>query len=217
MKLAIFDLDNTLLAGDSDHEWGQFLIDIGCVDREFYEAANQRFFDEYRAGTLDIYAYSAFALKPLSEQSMDTLLQWRHRFIEERIKPMVAPGARALIARHVEQGDQLLLTTATNHFVTEPIAALLGFDNLIATDPEIIDGRITGRLTGTPNFQGGKIVRLNAWLAERELGDAHMTCYSDSRNDIPLLERGTVAIAVDPDPVLREEAQRRGWPIISLR
>lgn len=217
MRLAIFDLDHTLLAGDSDYLWGQFLIEQGQVDRVVYERENQRFYDEYKAGTLDIEAFCHFSFAPLAAQNLSTLLAWREQFVREKIEPVVAKLAPALIERHRLQGDQLLITTATNRFVTEPIAELLGINALIATDPEFVDGRYTGKLAGLPNFQAGKVLRLERWLAQQPQAFEHLTCYSDSRNDLPLLERADTAVAVDPDEVLRAEAERRGWAVISLR
>lgn len=216
MRLAVFDLDNTLLAGDSDHLWGQCLITHGLVDPEHYQRENDRFYREYQAGTLDIYEFAAFSLRPLVEQPLPRLLALRDRFVSETITPIIAPGAPALLEKHRAQGDELLITTATSRFVTEPIAALLGVSNLIATDAEIEAGRYTGRIAGTPNFRVGKVERLRNWLQQRPPYD-HMTCYSDSLNDIPLLEMATTAVAVDPDPALRTAAASRGWPIISLR
>jgi HAD superfamily hydrolase (TIGR01490 family) len=216
MRLAVFDLDNTLLAGDSDHLWGRWLVTHGVVDAETYARENDRFYREYQAGTLDIYAYAAFSLRPLVDHPLEKLLALRERFVTEAIAPLVAPQAPALIERHRAQGDDLLITTATSRFVTEPIAALLGIPSLIATDAEYVDGRYTGRIAGTPNFREGKVERLQAWLAERPAYE-HLTCYSDSLNDIPLLEMGRQAVAVDPDPALRLAAESRGWPVISLR
>lgn len=217
MRLAIFDLDNTLLAGDSDYLWGQFLVEQGVVERVAYERENQRFYDEYKAGTLDIEAFCHFSFAPLAAHDLPTLLGWREQFVQTKILPVIAPLAPALLERHRMQGDHLMITTATNRFVTEPIAELLGVDTLIATDPEFVDGRYTGRLAGLANFQGGKVVRLNRWLDQQQPPFEHLSCYSDSRNDLPLLERADAAVAVDPDDVLRAEAQRRGWPVISLR
>lgn len=217
MRLAIFDLDNTLLAGDSDYLWGQFLIEQGCVDRAVYERENQRFYDAYKAGTLDIQEFCHFSFAPLAATDFATLQAWRRRFVAEKIAPIVAPLAPALLERHRLQGDHLLITTATNRFVTEPIAELLGVDTLIATDPEFVDGRYTGRVAGLPNFQSGKVTRLEAWLADRAEPVTQMTAYSDSHNDLPLLLRADVAVAVDADPRLLAEARQRGWAAISLR
>lgn len=217
MKLAVFDLDHTLLAGDSDYLWGQFLAEQGHVDRVAYEAENRRFYEEYQAGTLDILKFCAFSLRPLSEHDLETLRSWRRQFVRDKIEPIVAAGAPALLERHRAEGATLLITSATNRFVTEPIAELLGVPHLIATDPEMKDGRYTGHVDGLPNFQGGKVTRLKAWLAAQPAQYTHLTAYSDSRNDIPLLEMAQQPVAVDPDEVLRAEAERRGWPVISLR
>jgi HAD superfamily hydrolase (TIGR01490 family) len=217
MNLAVFDLDNTLLAGDSDYLWGVYLVENGVVDAEHYARNNERFYREYEAGTLDIHAYGAFVLQPLVERNLDFMLDLRARFIDERVAPMVAPGATALLERHRRDGDTLLITTATNRFVVEPIAALLGVPNLLATDPEVVDGRYTGRLHGTPNFQSGKVTRLRAWLDEQAGPYEQICAYSDSHNDIPLLEMADRAIAVDPDATLRAAAAQRGWDVITLR
>lgn len=216
MNLAVFDLDHTLLAGDSDHLWGEYLVELGVVDGPWYRAENERFYGEYRAGTLDMSAYLAFALKPLADYEPAQLRAWRELFVAERIAPLIAPGAPVLLERHRAQGDQLVITTATNRFVTEPIAALLGIADLIATDPEQKDGRYTGRVQGLANFREGKVTRLQQWL-DQQPRYAHITAYSDSRNDIPLLAMAHTAVAVDPDEALRAEAQARGWSTISLR
>jgi HAD superfamily hydrolase (TIGR01490 family) len=215
--LAVFDLDNTLLAGDSDYLWGQYLVDHGIVDREHYEAANRRFYEEYVDGTLNIFEFAEFSLEPLARLQKAGLAALREAFVADLIRHRVAPLAPALLARHRAAGDTLLITTATNRFITEPIAQLLGVDDLIATDPEIVDGRYTGRLTGVPNFREGKVERLQQWRAAQPRDYAYLTCYSDSHNDLPLLRAGTRAIAVDPDARLREEALRSGWDVISLR
>lgn len=217
MNLAIFDLDNTLLAGDSDYLWGRFLVDLGLVDGAAYERQNQIFYERYCDGTLDIVEFSRFAFAPLARNPLSTLLEWRARFIRERIGPVVAPLAPALLERHRSQGDRLLITTATNRFITEPIAELLGVDVLIATDPEFVDGRYTGELSGTPNFREGKVTRLKAWLAEQPAPPERISCYSDSHNDLPLLLLADSPVAVDPDDRLRQTAEQRGWPVISLR
>ncbi|WP_020651120.1 HAD family hydrolase [Solimonas variicoloris] len=216
-RLAVFDLDHTLLANDSDHLWGRWMIEHGVVDAEQYARENERFYGLYSAGTLDIHEYAAFSLRPLVEQPLERMLALRERFVAEWIVPAIAPGTPALLEKHRAQGDELLITTATSRFITEPIAALLGVTNLIATDPELHDGRYTGRIAGIPNFQGGKVQRLREWLARQTEPYTHLTAYSDSRNDIPLLEEAQAAVAVDPDAVLRATAQSRGWAIISLR
>ena len=217
MRLAIFDLDHTLLTGDSDHLWGDYVIEHGLVEREQHQRQNDRFYQDYLAGTLDIAAYTRFALEPLVRLGAGRLLPLRERFIREVIEPIVAPAAPALLERHRIQGDTLLIITATNRFITEPIARLLGVDELLATDAEVVDGRYTGEIAGIPCYQDGKRRRLEQWLARQDERYAHMTFYSDSHNDLPLLRHVHQAVAVDPDDTLRAEAARRGWPIISLR
>ena len=217
MQLAIFDLDNTLLAGDSDYLWGQFLVDQGLVDGAWYERENRNFYDQYKAGTLDINEFCAFSLKPLTQHEPAQLYAWRQEFVRTRIEPIVAAGTPALLERHRAQGDHLIIMTATNRFITEPIAELLGIADLIATDPEMHEGRYTGRVLGLPNFQDGKVKRLQQWRAQQAQNFARTIFYSDSRNDLPLLLLADEAVAVDPDEVLRAEAVGRGWPVISLR
>ena len=220
MRLAIFDLDNTLLAGDSDYAWGRFLADVGAVDHETYTRANDDFYAQYLAGTLDIYEFCRFVFQPLVAHPLPDLMRWREAFLRECVRPMIAPGTPALLERHRRAGDTLLIITATNSFVTRPIAEMLGVGNLLATEPEFRDGRYTGELAATPCFQEGKIKRLREWLQERGESDRVMarSCfYSDSRNDIPLLEAVGEPIAVDADPALAAHARERGWPHISLR
>jgi len=217
MNLAIFDLDNTLLAGDSDYLWGQFLVEQGIVDGPSYERQNRLFYDQYKAGTLDICEFCAFSMAPLTQHDPAQLYAWRAQFVREKIEPIVAAGTPALLERHRAQGDRLLIMTATNRFITEPIAALLNIGDLIATDPEMKDGRYTGRVAGIPNFQEGKVQRLELWRAEQPEKFAHTYFYSDSRNDIPLLLKADTAVAVDADEVLLAEAKKRGWASISLR
>lgn len=217
MQLAIFDLDNTLLAGDSDYLWGQFLVDRGHVDREWYESENRRYYDMYKAGTLDIYEFCAFSFKPLTQHDPAMLQAWRREFVRERIEPIVAAGTPTLLEKHRAQGDHLLIMTATNRFITEPIAELLGVHDLIATDPEMLHGRYTGRVAGQPNFQEGKVQRLQEWRSQNPVKFSRTIFYSDSHNDLPLLKLANTPVAVDPDEILHEEANKRGWPIISLR
>ena len=217
MRLAIFDLDHTLLAGDSDHLWGEFMIEEGLVEREQHQRQNDRFYEDYKAGRLDIAAYTAFALEPLVRLGEAKLLPLREQFIATRIDPIIAPAAPALLERHRIQGDALLIITATNRFVTEPIAQLLGVDDLLATDPECVDGRYTGKITGTPCYREGKVARLEEWLSLQDEKFSEVTFYSDSHNDLPLLKHVDRAIAVDPDETLKAEAARRGWPVITLR
>ncbi len=217
VALAIFDLDNTLLSDDSDHLWGRFLVSKGLVDGEVYERENQRFYDEYKAGELDIYEFLAFSLKPLSEMEPETLEQLHREFMDRHILPIISQKSRALVEQHRQQGDLLMIITATNRFVTGPIAEELGIEHLLATDPEMLGGRYTGKVTGTPCFQEGKIKRLDSWLANTHHTMQGSWFYSDSLNDIPLLERVDNPVAVDPDETLAQHAEMRGWPIISLR
>jgi HAD superfamily hydrolase (TIGR01490 family) len=220
MRLALFDLDNTLLTGDSDYEWGQFLVDRGVLDRDAYEAQNRAYYEQYVAGTLDIHEYLGFALRPLAEHTPADLEQWHAEFMRLRIVPMITPAARDLVKHHAERGELCAIITATNSFITSPIAREFAVPHLIATEPERREGRFTGRVRGTPCFREGKIQRLNEWLQGlgHRLGDfEESTFYSDSHNDLPLLERVTRPVAVDPDQALGAEARRRGWARISLR
>ncbi|WP_260294804.1 HAD family hydrolase [Sedimenticola hydrogenitrophicus] len=217
MPLAIFDLDNTLLNGDSDHLWGVFLAEQGIVDGDWYERENDRFYQEYTEGRLDIFEFLRFSLKPLSEHSPAQLQQWHQAFMQEKIEPILLPAARALVERHRAAGDTLLIITATNAFVTAPIAAAFGVEHLIATEPEMVDGRYTGNVAGTPCFREGKVTRLNQWLGRHRLDLAGSSFYSDSHNDLPLLQRVEHPVAVDPDETLARHARERGWPIITLR
>jgi HAD superfamily hydrolase (TIGR01490 family) len=217
MALALFDLDNTLLAGDSDHLWGEFLAERGLVDRERYRAANDRFYRDYREGCLDIAAFLRFALRPLKEHPRALLESLRLEFVRSRIEPIMLPAARELIAGHRAAGDTLLIVTATNAFVTAPIAAAFGVPHLIATVPEESDGAYTGEVAGVPAFREGKVQRLEAWMAEWGADLAGSSFYSDSHNDLPLLRLVERPVAVDPDPQLRAEAEMRGWPVRSLR
>lgn len=217
MALAIFDLDNTLISGDSDYLWGVFLGEQGIVDADFYEKENERFYQEYKDGKLDIMEFLAFSLKPLAENNMQDLLNWRARFIEEKIRPIIPRTSFDLVSKHQRQDDILMIITATNAFVTEPIANILGIKHLIATDPEMVDGVYTGRVAGEPSFQHGKVKRLNEWLKENQMSLEQSYFYSDSHNDIPLLEEVSYPVAVDPDEKLADYARQRNWPVISLR
>jgi HAD superfamily hydrolase (TIGR01490 family) len=220
MKLTLFDLDNTLLAGDSDYEWGQFLVDRGVLSRADYEAQNARFYEQYKAGTLDIHQYLGFALGPLAAHAPEELARWHEAFMRERVRPMLLPRALELVARHVAAGELCAVVTATNSFVTAPIAREIGVPHLVATEPERVAGRFTGRVSGTPCFREGKLACVDEWLAGlgRRFEDfADSRFYSDSHNDLPLLARVRHAVAVDPDAALAAEAARRGWPVISLR
>jgi len=218
--LTLFDLDNTLLAGDSDFEWAQFLIDKGVLDREILEAKNQEFYEQYKAGTLDIHAFLDFQLKPLSRHPRTQLDTWHAEFMASRIRPMIAPAAGALVRRHIEQGALVALVTATNSFVTGPIAREFGIAHLIATVAAQEDGRFSGKPRGLPAFREAKIARVEAWLESLGLwwGSFERSYfYSDSLNDLPLLERVSDPVAVDPDATLLSHAENRGWPVISLR
>ncbi len=220
MNLALFDLDNTLLAGDSDYEWGQFLVDQGVLDAAEYEAQNREYYEQYVAGTLDIHEFLGFALRPLARHEPEELARWHAEFMRARILPMISAEARSLVGGHASAGDLCAIVTATNSFVTRPIAEEFGVRYLIATEPESLNGRFTGRVAGTPCFREGKVERVADWLGGLGVAFksfASSTFYSDSHNDLPLLERVTAPVAVDPDPQLEAEAARRGWRVITLR
>ncbi|MDF1622341.1 MAG: HAD-IB family hydrolase [Pseudohongiella nitratireducens] len=218
-RLAIFDLDNTLLGGDSDHGWGEFLINEGLVDAEQHRQRNDAFYEQYKAGTLDMTEYLEFVVAILAgmpKAERDTL---HDRFMQTVVEPMILPQAERLLVAHKARGDFCLIITATNRFITEPIAARLAVDDLIATDLEEDNGVYTGKISGIPSFQDGKITKLQEWLKQRDdgLSLADSIFYSDSFNDIPLLEATTEAVAVDPDDKLRAHAEKQGWAVISLR
>lgn len=217
MALAIFDLDNTLLGGDSDYLWGRYLAENHIVDPEVYHDTNLAFYHDYQAGQLDINAFLEFVFTPLKQHAMADLLVWRADYLQQKIAPIMLPKAKALIDQHRQQGDTLLIITATNSFLTAPIAEQLGIEHLIATDPEMFDGRFTGKVAGTPSFQHGKVSRLQSWLSEHGQTLAGSIFYSDSHNDLPLLEKVDTPVAVDPDETLRQIAEQRGWKILSLR
>ena len=220
MNLTLFDLDNTLLSGDSDFEWAQFLIGKGVLDREVHEARNIEFFEQYKAGTLDIHAFLDFQLAPLSRHSRAELDAWHREFLATRIRPLITSAARELVAKHAAKGDLLAIVTATNSFVTGPIAQEFNIPHLIATIPAQENGRFTGQPRGTPSFREGKIERVDAWLESHGLwlGSFEQSWfYSDSHNDLPLLEKVTHPVAVDADPTLTQAATQRGWQQISLR
>ncbi|MCL7421081.1 MAG: HAD-IB family hydrolase [Methylobacter sp.] len=217
MSLAIFDLDNTLIADDSDYLWGQFLVDRGIVDKDQYATANVKFYDDYKQGTLDIKAFLRFSLRPLADNEPEQLYQWRDQFIEETIKPLLLESAQQLITKHRDRGDTLLVITATNRFVTEPIVGLYGIDNLLATTPSYKEGRYTGDFDGIPCFQEGKVKLLEAWLKNSTETMKNSWFYSDSHNDLPLLKLVDNPVAVDPDEKLTQFAKAAQWPIISLR
>jgi HAD superfamily hydrolase (TIGR01490 family) len=217
LTLAIFDLDNTLLAGDSDHAWGEFLVEEGIVDAETYRKANDRFYQEYLNGELDILNYLGFALQPLSIHSMDELLRWRSKFMDKKVRPMLQKKAKELLNSHRQRGHTLMIITATNRFVTEPIAELLEIEHLIATEPEMINEHYTGNVAGTPSFQEGKVARLNDWLEAHNESLDGAWFYSDSHNDLPLLKKVDNPVAVDPDSKLDEFARNKGWDVMTLR
>ncbi|NND66809.1 MAG: HAD family hydrolase [Halioglobus sp.] len=217
MTLAIFDLDNTLIGDDSDNLWGEFVCLQGIVPGADFRARNDQFYADYKAGNLDIDAYLRFALSPLIGVPRATRDAWHEEFMRTMIEPILLPAAADLIARHREQGHELVIITATNRFVTEPIAARLGIDQLIACEGEIVDDVYTGEPAGVPSYAGGKVTRLMAWLEERGSSMDGAWFYSDSHNDLPLLELVDNPVAVDPDETLRARAQEMGWPVISLR
>lgn len=220
MNLALFDLDNTLLSGDSDFEWAQFLIGKGIVDREVQEAKNIEFYEQYKAGTLDIHEFLAFQLAPLTRHPREELDAWHREYMARHIRPIIGEAARQLVRRHLEAGDLCALVTATNSFVTGPVAREFGIPHLIATVPAWENGRFTGGPRGTPSFREGKITRVDDWLESLGMwwGSFEKSWfYSDSLNDLPLLSRVTDPVAVDPDSTLRAHAIENGWKIITLR
>ncbi len=216
MTLALFDLDNTLLSDDSDYRWGQFLVDRQLIDSEEHSKKNKAFYQQYADGVLDIHEFCAFSFEFLSSKSMSELALLHEDFMQTQIQQVMSNKSKALIAQHKAMGHTLMVITATNSFVTRPIVTAFGIDNLIATEPKIENGRYTTKIDGTPSFKEGKVTRLNAWLAENDetLEDSYF--YSDSHNDLPLLEIVTNPIAVDPDPKLEAVAKAQGWDIISL-
>ena len=220
MNLALFDLDNTILAGDSDYNWSRFLIQEGYLDGAIHAEKNEKFYADYKAGTLDIYAFVEFQFKPLARNPRTLLNQLLKKYVEEVIKPMITEKARVLVKRHQEEGDLIIVITATNSFITKPIAELFGIENLIGTDPEEKEGEFTGKVSGLPSFKEGKVTRLEAWLKGKNLSLASFEksyFYSDSHNDLPLMQKVTHPVAVDSDDVLSEYAKSKGWPQISLR
>ncbi|GAB1233643.1 HAD family hydrolase [Ferrigenium sp. UT5] len=220
MNLALFDLDNTLLSGDSDFEWSQFLIERGVLDRELFESKNLAFYEQYKAGTLDIHEFLDFQLRPLSRHARKVLDQWHEDFMHIKVRPMIGDKARALVAQHRQAGDVCAIITATNSFVTAPIAREFGIEHLIATEPEEKGGEFTGRVAGIPSFREGKVTRMEQWLAGQgwQWDSFEQSCfYSDSLNDLPLLSKVKRPVAVDPDDTLRAHAAQHGWPILSLR
>ena len=219
MQLALFDLDNTLLNGDSDYQWGQFLIEQGVLNGE-HTSQNKQFYQDYKDGVLDIVAFLEFQLKPLATHSRTQLDAWHQAYMQSKVRPLMTEKSRTLVEHHRQKGDLLVLITATNSFVTAPIAREFGIPHLIATDPEEIDGKFTGRVAGIPSFKEGKVTRLNQWLEKRgETLDSFETTwfYSDSHNDLPLMQIVDRPVAVNADPILADHAKAKGWPVMSLR
>lgn len=217
MTLALFDLDNTLIAGDSDHEWGEFLVQKQQVDASIFRAKNDQFYADYLRGELDAAEYLKFALEPLSRIPHDQLLALREEFLEVVFPGLWLDKAKALVDQHLAKGHRPVVITATNRFVVEPIVAAYGIADLICAEPEVVAGRYTGKLTGIPCYQLGKVVKLNQWLHQNNESFDDAWFYSDSHNDLPLLTDVTHAVAVDPDEILRDTAKRQGWQIVSLR
>ena len=222
-QLALFDLDSTLIPCDSDYEWGQFLARIGVVDGDDYAKKNERFYQDYKDGKLDIHAFLRFSLKPLSEHSRDQLKEWHDAFMQEVINGHLRQEALDLVKRHQDAGDLCCVITATNSFVTRPIVESFGIEHLIATEPATVDNspsaNFTGEVKGIPNFREGKIQNLHEWLTAQGLSFDKMPrsyFYSDSINDLPLLEEVSNPVATNPDDRLRSKAQMRGWPILEL-
>jgi HAD superfamily hydrolase (TIGR01490 family) len=220
MNLVLFDLDNTLIAGDSDVAWTQFLIEIVALDTSVQEMRNLVFFEQYKAGTLDIDEFLEFQLAPLARYPRAQLDAWNEEFLAQHIRPMISPAARALVDEHLQSNALIALVTATNSFITWPIAREFGIAHLIATIPEQENGNFTGKPKGIPSFQSGKVTRVDAWLESISLNLDYFDqswFYSDSHNDLPLLQQVTHPVAVDPDEILHATALEHGWQILTLR
>ena len=219
MQLALFDLDHTLLTGDSDYEWTQYLVSKGIVDRTTHEARNAEFYEQYKAGTMDIHEFLDFQLRPLADHTRADLEAWHADFMETQIRPRLSQKARELVRKHLDAGDICAMVPATNSFATGPIARELGIPHLIATIPAQENGRFTGKPRGLPSFREGKIARVDAWLESMGLwwnNFQRSWFYSDSHNDLPLLLRVTDPVVVDPDATLRAYAENAGWPTLSI-
>jgi HAD superfamily hydrolase (TIGR01490 family) len=212
MALALFDLDKTLLGGDSDFLWGEFLSEIGAVDVDNYQVKNQKFFDDYAKGQLNINEYLEFCLSPLADNSIKQLNKWHQQFMAEKIQPIFLEKAKKVVDAHKKNGDRVLVITATNSFVTRPIAKIYGIDELLATEPEMSAGEFTGKVSGEPCFQIGKVHKLNAWCKENNAHLKEAYFYSDSHNDLPLLELVDNPIVVHGDKTLLNIAQQKNWP-----
>lgn len=217
MPLALFDLDNTLIAGDSDHGWGEFLATKGVVDADHYKKMNDQFYQDYQNGQLDMSAYLDFSLEPLGQLDRQELEQLHIEFMAKIIEPLWLPKAEQLLQQHRDNGDTLMIITSTNRFVAAPICNKLGVDLLIATELEQEDNQFTGRITGVPSYREGKVTRLEHWLQQSSLDLNNSSFYSDSINDLPLLDVVSRPVAVDPCPQLKAVATQRNWEIISLR
>ena len=217
MGLALFDLDNTLIAGDSDHLWGDFLVAEGLVDPDQHKALNEHYYQQYQQGQLDIDEYLSFALGPMAGMTPETLSALQNKFLKKHVEPILLDAAFDLLQAHRVNGDALIIITATNTLVAQPIADRLGVEHLIGCEAELKDGRYTGKPEGVPSFGEGKVRRIKTWCAEHQILFEDAVFYSDSHNDLPLLREVARAIAVDPDDLLRVEAQQCGWEIISLR
>jgi HAD superfamily hydrolase (TIGR01490 family) len=217
MALAIFDLDNTLIAGDSDHGWGEFLVEQGLVDPTVFKEKNDYYYQQYQAGALDILEYLEFSLLPLTQYPLEQLHDLRAQFVNDKILPIIPQKSRELLKKHKDKGDFLLIITATNLFVTGPIAEELGVDDIIATEPEFKEGQYTGKVHGIPSFQDGKVKRLTQWLTDKGLSLDGSHFYSDSHNDLPLLNQVDYPVAVDADDTLTQVAKDKNWPIMTLR
>jgi HAD superfamily hydrolase (TIGR01490 family) len=219
MNLAIFDLDNTLLKGDSDYNWALFLIKKGFIDKASYEQKNEQFYQDYQNGSLDVFKYCEFQFRVLKNNKREIIEQLREQYLQEVILPMIPDKAYDLVEQHKTNKEKLLIITATNSFITKPIGKIFGIDDLIGTDPEEVNGNFTGRVAGFPAFQEGKVKRLLIWLEDKNLSMESFEkifFYSDSRNDIPLLEKVTNPVAANPDKILLAKAKDKGWPVINL-
>ncbi|MDD9890739.1 MAG: HAD-IB family hydrolase [Gammaproteobacteria bacterium] len=218
-RLALFDLDNTLLAGDSDHAWGEFLIAQQLVDESSHRQKNDSFYQDYLNGELDIHAYVAFTLGPILAYSASERAKLHEHFMQQAVQPLLIDKAFDLVNAHKQQGDFTVIITATNSFITDPIAKLFSVEQLLATDVELLDGKLTGRIAGIPCYQEGKVEKLKLWLKSlgSDLSLANSVFYSDSINDLPLLEQAYEAIAVDPDQELAKISVEKGWQTLSLR
>ena len=218
MSLAMFDLDNTLIGGDSDYLWGEFLCEKGIIeDTASFQKMNEYFYQQYEVGKLDIYAWAEFSFKVLTEYSIDELNDLRQNFIHQKIEPIFLDKAQSCINQHKENGDTVLVITASNTFITAPIAKMYGINHLLATEPEFKDGHFTGKVSGTPCFQSGKIDNLMPWIEKHNKNLKGSYFYSDSHNDLPLLELVDNPVAINGDPRLTSTANKNGWPNLDWR